>query len=58
MRELHEMIRRSIYDGLPGSQSISDGRYQLIGVERIEVFKGPSAFLNGLGGTTRPSAAR
>jgi iron complex outermembrane recepter protein len=41
-----------LYDGLPGNSGLSDGRGQLVGVERIEVLKGPSAFLYGLGATT------
>lgn len=41
-----------LFDGLPDSQPLSDGRYQIIGVERIEVLKGPSAFLNGLGASS------
>ncbi|HVY07657.1 MAG TPA: TonB-dependent siderophore receptor [Burkholderiales bacterium] len=36
------------YDGLGGHLGLSDGRYQLEGFERIEILKGPSAFLNGL----------
>jgi iron complex outermembrane receptor protein len=36
------------YDGLSGNLGLSDGRYQLEGFDRIEVLKGPSAFVNGL----------
>lgn len=41
-----------LYDGLPGNAGIADGRWQLEGVDRIEVLKGPSAFLYGLGSST------
>jgi iron complex outermembrane receptor protein len=40
-----------LYDGLPGHQGISE-TYQLDSFERIEVFKGPAAFLSGFGGST------
>lgn len=36
-----------LYDGIPGTV-LSDGRYQLVGFERIEVLKGASAFLYGV----------
>jgi iron complex outermembrane recepter protein len=41
-----------LFDGLSGSVALSDGRWQLEGVDRIEVLKGPSAFLYGLGAAT------
>jgi iron complex outermembrane receptor protein len=41
-----------LYDGLIGNLGLSDGRWQLEGVERVEVLKGPSAFLNGLGASS------
>ena len=41
-----------LYDGLPGNYGLSDGRGQLEGIDRIEVLKGPSAFLYGLGAST------
>lgn len=40
-----------LYDGLPGHAALSE-TYQLDSFERIEVFKGPSAFLNGFGGSS------
>lgn len=36
-----------LYDGLPGNQVLSDGRYQLVGFDRVEVLKGASTFLYG-----------
>jgi iron complex outermembrane receptor protein len=38
-----------LFDGLPGALGLSDGRYQLEGVDHIDVLKGPAAFLYGLG---------
>ncbi|MGQ0620491.1 MAG: TonB-dependent siderophore receptor [Panacagrimonas sp.] len=40
-----------LYDGLPGHTALSEA-YQLDGFDRIEVFKGPSAFLSGVGGAS------
>ncbi len=40
-----------LYDGLPGHVALSE-RHQLEGFERIEVLKGPSVFLSGLGATS------
>ena len=49
--------------GLPvrrpaGHVALSDARYQLIGFERVEVLKGPSAFLSGLGGSSSLGGTR
>ena len=41
-----------LYDGMAGNVGLSDGRGQLESFERIEVLKGASAFLNGLGGAS------
>jgi iron complex outermembrane recepter protein len=41
-----------LYDGMVGNVGLSDGRGQLESFERIEVLKGASAFLNGLGGAS------
>ncbi|MGQ0558146.1 MAG: TonB-dependent siderophore receptor, partial [Sphingosinicella sp.] len=41
-----------LYDGLPGHIGLSGARGQIEGIERIEVLKGPSAFLNGFGAAT------
>lgn len=41
-----------LYDGLPGTYLLSDGRYQLEGFDRIEVLKGASTFLYGSSSTT------
>ncbi|WP_295685885.1 TonB-dependent siderophore receptor [uncultured Nevskia sp.] len=38
-----------LYDGLPGNVGLSDGRYQISNLDRVEILKGPSAFLYGLG---------
>lgn len=40
-----------LYDGLPGHTALSES-YQLDGFDRIEAFKGPSAFLAGVGGAS------
>lgn len=40
-----------LYDGLPGHQGLSE-TYQLDSFDRIDVFKGPAAFLSGFGGST------
>lgn len=42
-------INGFLYDGLMGNLGLSDARYQLEGMERIEVLKGPSTFLYGQG---------
>jgi iron complex outermembrane receptor protein len=41
-----------LYDGLPAFVGLSGARGQLQGIDRIEVLKGPSAFLNGIGAST------
>ena len=41
-----------LFDGLPGNAGLSDGRGQIEAIERIDILKGPSAFLYGLGGST------
>lgn len=40
-----------LYDGLPGHVALSES-YQLEGFDRIEVLKGPSVLLSGLGATS------
>lgn len=37
-----------LYDGLVGAPGLSDARNQIVGVDRIEILKGPSAFLYGV----------
>lgn len=39
----------ALYDGLPGQIGLTDGRGQIEGIDRVEVLKGASAFLNGVG---------
>lgn len=41
-----------LYDGLPGNNGLSDGRGQLEAIDRIDILKGPNAFLYGLGAST------
>lgn len=41
-----------LYDGLPAFLGLSGARGQLQGIDRIEVLKGPTAFLNGIGAST------
>jgi iron complex outermembrane recepter protein len=42
----------TLYDGLPGHIGLTDGRGQLAGIERVEVLKGVSGFLYGMGNAT------
>ena len=39
----------ALYDGLPGHGGLSDGRAGLQSLDRVEVLKGASAFLHGVG---------
>lgn len=41
-----------LFDGLPGHGGLSDGRAGLQSIDRIDVLKGASAFLYGLGAST------
>jgi iron complex outermembrane recepter protein len=41
-----------LYDGMPGNVGLSDGRGQLLSFDHIEVLKGGSAFLYGLGASS------
>lgn len=39
----------TLYDGMPGHGALTDGRVGLQAIERIDVLKGASAFLSGIG---------
>lgn len=41
-----------LYDGLPAFVALNGGRNQLQGIERIDIMKGASVFLNGMGATS------
>lgn len=42
----------SLYDGLPGHGGLTDGRAGVQFIDHVDVFKGASAFLHGLGAAT------